>query len=242
MKRERVQEYFLGCFPLVGEKILVIRRQSRLMRYAESLQHVEFFGNVWHGIVGVYRGERIIILAGGIGASQVGDIVCALHKPESVCIYAGTCGGLAPHIGIGDYVIAQNAVDGSGYGLLFARDPFAIVESNSSISCKVQQTLEQLQFPYHLGSIFSTGSVVREADRDFWNYVPNQCDAIEMECAAFLTAAAHTQKQASAYFWVTDLPTGNKSFFDPLSAEEQAIKQQRYDHMIQMNLTVLSNI
>lgn len=242
MKHELVQEYFLGRFPLAGEKILVIRRQSRLKAYAEYLQRVDFFGNVWHGLVGSYRGERIVILAGGIGASQVGDAVYALHKPDSVCIYAGTCGGLSPAIRIGDYVIAKNAIEGSGYGLLFAKSPFAVVESNSDVTCKIQQSLKQLQTPYHLGSVFSTGSVVREADRSFWHYVPQVCDAIDMECAAFLIAAAHTHKRAGAYFWVTDLPTADKSFFDSLSDEEKAIKQQRYDHMIQMNLTVLSSM
>lgn len=242
MNHKRVQEYFLGKFPLAGEKILIIRRQSRLKQYAEYLQQVEFFGNVWHGLMGCYRGERIIILAGGIGASQIGDAVYALHKPESICIYAGTCGGLMPTIGIGDYAIAQNAIDGSGYGLLFSQAPFTAVESHSLVTGKIQQTFTQLQTPNHLGCIFSTGSVVREAACDFWAYVPKACTAIEMECAAFLTAAIHSHKRAGAFFWVTDLPTADKSFFDPLSDDELAIKQTRYDQTTQTNLTVLSNM
>ena len=54
---------------------------------------------------------------------------------------------------------------------------------------------------------FTTSSVVREIDKEFWRTVDSRCRVIEMGAAAFYTAALASGKRAAAYFWVTDLPT-----------------------------------
>ncbi len=49
-----------------------------------------------------------------------------------------------------------------------------------------------------------------------------------MGAAAFYAAALAGGKRAAAYFWVTDLPTRGKSFFDPLPPAEMRTKEERY--------------
>jgi len=242
MNEAAVQNYYLGSYSIPGEKILVIRRTEQLARYAQHLESVQYFGSVWHGLTGVFHGERLIVLAGGIGASQVGDALYALHKPGAACLFAGTCGSLVPEIQIGDYFVAEGAFDGSGYGLTFSRPPFDRVEANQEICHRAQLALTKLGLPNHIGTVFSTGSVVREKDGDFWLHVPRGSQIIEMECAAFLISAVRSNKKAGAFFWITDLPRHGKSFFDVLSERDLALKQSCYDDMIEINLNVLMNI
>ncbi len=241
-RRSEIQEYFYGSPHRIAEKILVIHGTRRLNEYAQYLQDIECFGRVWQGISGIFRGENITIIAGGIGASQVGDAVYALDQPNAICIFSGTCGGIDQNIDIGDYFLATHAICGDGYGLLFGYQPFDAVSPHQPVLSRLQQAFHQLNISYKSGAVFSTGSVLRETEADFWKLVHPACKAIDMECAAFYLAARHSQKLAAAYFWVTDLPNDGKSFFDTLSVEEKARKQERYDGIIETNLHILSNI
>lgn len=91
--KKTVEDYFYGSPVRIAEKILFIKRENRLGEYREYLTDVVEFGNVWKGITGVLRGERVSIIVTGIGPGLVGDAVYALNKPNAVCLYSGTCGG-----------------------------------------------------------------------------------------------------------------------------------------------------
>jgi hypothetical protein len=90
------------------------------------------------------------------------------------------------------------------------------------------------------GVTFTTSSVVREHDSDFWGVVDPACIAIEMGCAAFYAASARSRKRAAAFFWVTDLPTRGKSFLEPLSNDNVQIKQARYEQAVACDIQILS--
>jgi purine-nucleoside phosphorylase len=83
---------------------------------------------------------------------------------------------------------------------------------------------------------------VREADTDFWGKVSDKCRIIEMAAAAFYAGAAARSKRAAAYFWVTDLPTRGKSFFDTLAPEDIRTRQDRYDRSVTLDLELLTSI
>ncbi|MCB9105588.1 MAG: hypothetical protein H6633_15315 [Anaerolineales bacterium] len=238
--KKTVEDYFYGSPVRIAEKILFIKRENRLGEYREYLTDVVEFGNVWKGITGVLRGERVSIIVTGIGPGLVGDAVYALNKPNAVCLYSGTCGGLKNGLKIGDYFLAEEAICADGISFLFGHENLSSVHSDKRAFSSVKATLNQLKVPFSEGLSFTTSSVVRENDANFWEFVSPQCLVIEMGCAAFYTAALHSHKRAVAYFWVSDLPTLGKSFFDPLSADEIAIKQARYEVAVKMDLSILS--
>ena len=240
--RDQIQEYFFGCSHNIAEKILFIRRAKKLDEYSEHLQDLHRFGHVFQGITGIHRGETITIIAGGVGPSQIGDAVYALNKSNAVCIFSGTCGGIKRGLAIGDYFLAERAISGDGYGILFGYEPFAVIQPDPSIFTQLYQAFGSLGIQAKTGAVFSTSSVVRETEQDFWELVDPVCDAIEMECAAFYIAALKSTKLAAAYFWVTDASTLGRSFYDKLSAEEIFIKQERFNKMIETDLRVLSSI
>jgi purine-nucleoside phosphorylase len=111
-------------------------------------------------------------------------------------------------------------------------------ESLKSLKLLLASKVERLDS----GVTFTTSSVVREADPDFWNTVDKQCRAIEMGAAAFYAAARATDKRAAAYFWVTDLPFRGKGFFDPPTPEDIRTRQDRYNRAVSLDIELLARL
>jgi purine-nucleoside phosphorylase len=242
VSRKSVETYFFGNPKSIGSKILFIKREQRLMEYKRYLTDLHQFGNVWRGITGSLYGERISIIATGIGPSLVGDAAYALHRPGSTCLYSGTCGGLAKGLQIGDYLVAVQAVCGDGFTLHLGHSPLSVVSGDPELLKTLKLLLASKVDRLDQGVTFTTSSVVREVEPDFWNSVDKQCRAIEMGAAAFYAAARGTDKRAAAYFWVTDLPRGGKSFFDSLSQEDIRTKQDRYDRAVSLDIELLARL
>jgi purine-nucleoside phosphorylase len=242
VSRKQVERYFFGNPKVISTKILFIKREARLAEYKQYLTDVHEFGNVWHGITGSFHGKQISVIGTGIGPSLVGDAVYALDRPNSTCLYSGTCGGLAEGLEIGDYCVAGKAVCGDGYSFHLGCAPLSIVSGNPDLLNSLTALLIPKVGRVNNGTVFTTSSVVREVDPDFWNIVDKQCQAIEMGAAALYAAAQATDKRAAAYFWVTDLPLRGKSFFEPLAPEDIRTKQDRYNRAVSLDLELLARL
>lgn len=240
--RHKIESYYFGKPRYIADKILFIKRDSRLNEYKEHLTEIDTFGNVWHGITGILRGQKITIIVTGVGPSMVGDAVYALDKPDSICLYSGTCGGLHEDLQIGDYFIADHAICGDGFAFHLGYSPLAEVAGNPSILHSLKLSIARKSDRFRSGTTFTTSSVVREADADFWNVVDKKCGAIEMAASAFYAASAATQKRAAAFFWVSDLPARGKSFFDSLDLQDSENKQNRYNHSVDFDLELIDSV
>jgi purine-nucleoside phosphorylase len=240
--RKQVESYYYGRLASFASKILFIKRAERLAAYRPHLAGVHDFGNVWQGISGSYQGQRVSIIAAGIGPSMIGDAVYGLDRTDTICLYSGTCGALVDGAEIGDYFVAAGAVCGDGFSLHLGHRPWSSVSGDPSLLDALLDLLLKKVPCARRGLTFTTASVVREADPEFWSRVGQRCQAIEMAAAAFYAAAQATSKRAAAYYWVTDLPRQGKSFFDPLTAEEIKTKQARYDRAVTLDLELLASL
>lgn len=235
----QVETYFYGNPKATGDKVLFIKRENRLAEYRSYLTGVHQFGHVWHGLTGSFRGEQISIVVAGVGPSLVGDAIYALDRSGTTCLYSGTCGGLAEGLEIGGYFVADQAVCGEGYSFHLGYSPLSTVSGDPQLTRSLALALTSRVEPLDKGLTFTTSSVVREADPDFWNTVDEQCRTIDMGAAAFYAAARATGKRAAAYFWVTDLPLRGKSFFDAPTPEEIRIRQDRFNRTVLLDLELL---
>jgi len=240
--KKTVEDYYLGSPLSIAEKILFIKRETRLAEYKEYLTDIHEFGHIWRGLTGTLAGEQVTLIATGIGPSLVGDAVYVIDKPGARCLYSGTCGGISKDLEIGDYFLADQAICADGYSILFGQDFLSIVNSDEKLILSLGSSFERIKLPFSVGLTYTTSSVVRENDSDFWEFVSSKCQTIEMGCASFYIAALRSQKQAAAYFWVTDLPTRGKSFLDAYSAEEIEIMQSRYQRGVSIDIQILSSI
>ena len=237
--KSRVEAYFFGNPRAISERILFVKRYERLHEYKALLDDVQEFGNVWRGLTGRFRGVTVSIIVTGIGPSLVGDAMYAVNKPDAICVYSGTCGGLVQGLDIGNYFLADEAVCGDGFSLHFGRQPFSIVPGDHQIIDTISSQLAKSGYQCARGLSFTTSTVVREWDADFWTTVDSSCQIIEMGAAAFYAAALASGKRAAALFWVTDLPTGQKTFLDATTMHDRATKQQRYEAAVALDLNVL---
>ena len=234
ISKHNIKSYFFGNPGVVADKILFIKREARLDEYKEQISNVQEFGNVWRGITGLFQGERITIIVTGVGPGVIGDATYALNKPDAVCLYSGTCGGLNETLEIGDYFIANEAVCGDGYTFHLRYLPFTEVSGDFKFLNSLKSTIIKKAERLHTGTSFTTNSVVRETEDGFWKCVSEKCRAIEMGVASYYAAAGATEKRAAAYFWVSDLPTRGKSFFKKItlakrhSNETRPVRSVRY--------------
>jgi uridine phosphorylase len=240
--RSQIEAYFFGSPHRIGEKILFIKREGRLAEYAVYLADVAMFGHVWRGITGKLRGEPVSVIAAGIGPSLIGDAVYALDRPGATCLYSGTCGGLHEALDIGDTFVADQAVCGDGSSLHLGYTPFSLVSGDTGALQAIKVALAALGERFDAGVTFTTSSVVRETDADFWRTVDKRCRIIEMGAAAFYAAAQASGKRAVAYFWVTDLPTRDKSFFDQLQLTDVRTKEDRYRRAVALDMNLLLHL
>jgi uridine phosphorylase len=240
LSRAQVEAYFFGSPHRIGEKILFVKRDQRLAEYAAHLTDLEKFGNVWHGVTGRLHGELVSVIATGVGPSLIGDAVYAIDRPGAACLYSGTCGGLADALDIGDVFVADQAVCGDGYSMHFGCMPFSLASGDPGTLQAIKAALASAGERFDAGVAFTTSSVVREADADFWRVVDRKCRIIEMGAAAFYAAARASGKRAAAYFWVTDLPTRGKSFFDQLPPDDVRTKEGRYRHAVALDMAMLA--
>jgi purine-nucleoside phosphorylase len=238
----QVEAYYYGNPRLIADRILFIKRVAMLGKYKEHLTNIHGFGNAWQGVTGQYHGQQITMIATGIGPSMVGDAVYALSRPDSLCLYSGTCGGLDKKLEIGDFFVADHAITGDGFTFQLGHPPLAEI-SGDPRSLELIKSLIAIRGNHvEHGTAFTTDSVVRETDGDFWQTVPDKCQIIEMAAAAFYAAADASGKKAAAYFWVSDLPARGKSFFDVLGSDDVRIKQDRYDRSVSLALDLISSL
>jgi purine-nucleoside phosphorylase len=238
----QIESYYYGRPADLGSKIVFIKRAARLAAYRPYLADAQNFGNVWQGISGSYQGKRVSIIAAGIGPSMIGDAIYALDRPNAICLYSGTCGGLVDGMAIGDYFVAEQAVCGDGFSFHLGHRPWSMVAGDPQLLDALSGLLVKKVAHAHHGLAFTTASVVREAELDFWSQIDAKCQVIEMGAAAFYAAAQTTGKGAAAYYWVTDLPRQGKSFFDPPTAEETGTKQACYDRAVSLDLELLASL
>ena len=242
ISRPQIESYYFGNPKFIADKILFIKRYTRLDEYKKHLTEIREFGNVWQGITGCLHEQRITIIVTGIGPSMVGDAVYALDRPDSICLYSGTCGGIHADLQIGDFFVARQAVCGDGYSFLLGHAPMAEISGDFNLLDSLQHLIANKTDRSFNGTAFTTSSVVREAEADFWRIVSPKCRVIEMAASAFYAASAATQKRAAAYFWVSDLPTGGKSFVDSLDPQDIDNRQNRYDHSVYFDLELIASI
>jgi purine-nucleoside phosphorylase len=238
----QIESYYFGNPRYIADKILFIKRDTRLNEYREHLTEIDTFGNVWHGITGLLRGQKITIIVAGIGPSMIGDAVYALDKQDSVCLYSGTCGGLHEDLQIGDYFIADHAICGDGFTFHLGHTPLQEISGDLNLLDSLKHQIIGKADRSFSGTAFTTSSVVRETDADFWKVVDKKCGAIEMAASAFYAASAATQKRAAAYFWVSDLPTRGKSFVESFDPQDIDNKQNRYDHSVDFDLELIASV
>lgn len=196
------------------------------------LKDAVLFNNVRgvQGYTGLFKGERISVMASGMGVPSIGIYSYELFNYSDVenIIRIGSAGGVADDIKIRDLVIAQGACTNSNYATQFRLPGTIAPIADFELLLKMYETAKAKDMNVRVGNVLTTDCFYDDANSlDEWKKM--NVLAVEMESAALYMNAARAGKRALAICTISDLPLKGIS----LSAEE---RQTSFLDMVELAL------
>ena len=183
------------------------------------------------GYTGIYKGEKISVMASGMGMPSISIYATELYRFFGVenIIRVGSAGAMKENVKIRDVVIAVGACTNSSffsqYGIVGSFAPIAsykLVKTADSVA-------EDMGLNVHFGNVFSSDVFYNEDSQVNEKWAKMGTLAVEMECAALYTVAAREGKNALGILTISDhLITGEAT-----TAEE---RQTSFTDMMKLSL------
>ena len=183
-----------------------------------------------NGYTGYYNGERVSVMASGMGMPSMGIYSYELFNFYDVdsIIRIGSTGAISHKLKLRDLVFAQGACTDSNYGASFDLPGSFAPIADFSLLRRAVDVAEQKGYSFAVGNVFSTDVFYRDAGRaSAWEKMGVL--AVEMECAALYMNAARAGKKALCVCTVSDLTYSGEG----LSAED---RQNSFIDMIKLAL------
>jgi len=163
------------------------------------------------GFTGMWRGNRVTIQGSGMGMPSLSIYANELisEYDAQTLIRIGSCGGMQPHVGIRDVIIAMTAstITSPSSGIL--RDVNFAPCANWSLLNAAVAASENKGSKTHVGGIYSSDVFYAERPDLDEQMVRHGILAVEMEAAELYTLAARHNRRALAVLTVSDhLQTG----------------------------------
>ncbi len=159
-----------------------------------------------HGYTGLYKGERVSVMASGMGMPSIGIYSYELYNFFGVenIIRIGSAGGMQNNVKIRDIVFGQGACTDSNYVNQFGlAGPFAPICNYNLLSVAVEEA-KKAGATYHVGNLLSSDCFYGDNPNASSNWIKMGVLAVEMEAAALYMNAARCGKNALAMCTVSD--------------------------------------
>ena len=183
------------------------------------------------GYTGSYRGEKVSVMASGMGMPSIGIYSYELFSFFGVenIIRVGSVGGMAEKVKIRDIIFGMGASTTTNFAVQYGLEgTFAPIASYELLKTAIEEA-DRIGASYHVGNLLSSDI--------FYNANPDASEkwakmgvlGVEMEAAALYMNAAHLGKRALAICTVSDhLVTGE-------SLDAQA-RQNSFTEMMEIAL------
>ena len=197
------------------------------------LENAKLVNNVRgiHGYTGLYKGERVSVMASGMGMPSIGIYSYELYNFFGVenIIRIGSAGGLSPNVKMRQIVFGMGASTTSNYAVQFGLEgTFAPIADYNLMKVAIEEA-EKINASYAVGNLLSS-DIFYNADpsaKDRW--IELGVLAVEMEAAALYMNAAKAKKRALAMCTISDhLITGE--------SVDSAARQESFTEMMEVAL------
>lgn len=207
------RQYHIGLGPgELAEYILLPGDPHRASKIASLLDEVELERRhrEFASVTGTYRGERVSVVATGIGTDNmeivVAEILAITKRPTFIRV--GSCGGLQPEMALGDLVITTGAVRLETTTSWFVSDGYPAVADYEAVIALIEAA-ERLGQRYHVGITATTSGFYGAQGRPIPQLPIRYPDLaedmarqrvmnFEMEASALLVLAGLAQCRAGA--------------------------------------------
>lgn len=197
------------------------------------LENAKLINNVRgiQGYTGTWRGERVSVMASGMGMPSIGIYSYELYNFFGVenIMRIGSIGGMSEKVKIRDIIIGMGACTNSNYAVQYnLQGTYAPIADYGMMRIAIEEC-EKLGTSYAVGNILSSDTFYNADSEASAKWARLGVLGVEMEAAALYMNAAYAGKRALAICTVSDhLITGEAT-----TAEE---RQSSFTEMMQVAL------
>ena len=163
------------------------------------------------GFTGTWKGNRVTIQGSGMGMPSLSIYVNELIRDygAKTLIRIGSCGGMQPHVGVRDVILAMSATTITSPSAGIFREVNFAPTADYSLLRAAADAAAGLETPVHVGGIYSSDVFYAERPDLDEQMVRHGILGVEMEAAELYTLAARYGRRALAVLTVSDhLQTG----------------------------------
>ena len=185
------------------------------------------------GYTGTWKGERVSVMASGMGMPSMGIYSYELYNAFGVenIIRIGSAGAMSADVKVRDIILGMGACTDSSFGNQFGFDGAFAPICDFDLLEKAVEIGREKKFNIHVGNILSSDVFYDDNPERNLRWRKLGVLGVEMEAAALYMNAARAGKRALAICTVSDsLVTG-----EALSAED---RQNTFSEMIELALDV----
>jgi purine-nucleoside phosphorylase len=159
-----------------------------------------------NGYTGYYKGERVSVMASGMGMPSIGIYSYELYNFFGVenIIRVGSAGGMQESVRVRDIVLGAGACTDSAYANQFRLAGAFAPIADFSLLRRAAELAEERGLRYHVGNIVSSDCFYHDNADAAPAWQKMGVLAVEMEAAALYMNAARAGKRALAICTVSD--------------------------------------
>ena len=172
------------------------------------LENAKLVNNVRgiQGYTGLYKGERVSVMASGMGMPSIGIYSYELFKffgVESI-IRIGSAGGMAEKVKIRDIVFGMGASTTTNFAVQYGLEgTFAPIASYELMRAAIAEA-DRIGAKYHVGNLLSSDIFYNANENANKKWTDMGVLAVEMEAAALYMNASYLGKRALAMCTISD--------------------------------------
>ena len=160
------------------------------------------------GYTGTYKGNRVSVMASGMGMPSIGIYSYELFSVYGVkaIIRIGSAGSYVPGLSLGDVVLTEYAWSESTFGQVQNGSPDQIKHPSSRLNAAIKAAAEQLGEQLAAVPVHSTDVFYQDAPADYFKAVHKQygCACVEMESFGLFHNADALNKEAACLLTISD--------------------------------------
>jgi purine-nucleoside phosphorylase len=188
------------------------------------------------GYTGTWQGRPVSVVASGMGVPSISIYATELFRFYGVqrIVRIGTAGGMAPHLDLGDVVIATAAHTDSDVserrlpGVHYSHAPDFGLAAAAVAAARATEGAR-----VHAGPVFTSDAFYSNRPHVTQALVEHGTLAVEMEAAGLYAVADVERRKALAIMSISDLTFRA----DELTAAQ---REELFDHAVQIALTALA--
>ena len=172
------------------------------------LENAKLVNNVRgiQGYTGTYKGERVSVMASGMGMPSIGIYSYELYNFFGVenIIRIGSAGGISPDVKLRDIIIGQGASTTTNFAVQYGLEGTLAPIADYKLMKRAIEEADKIGASYIVGNLLSSDIFYNanpEASKK-WQRMGILC--VEMEAAALYMNAAYAGKRALAICTVSD--------------------------------------